>query len=68
MIEKIICPICKKTAKWKDNPFRPFCSERCKLIDLGRWAMEDYWMPGEKIEEEEKEKAGKENGENGGEE
>ena len=27
------------------NPFRPFCSERCKLIDLGQWASESYRVP-----------------------
>lgn len=33
------CPNCGKSAKWTPkNPFRPFCSERCKLIDLGAWA------------------------------
>lgn len=33
------CPTCGKGAKWTPrNPFRPFCSERCKLIDLGAWA------------------------------
>jgi len=31
------CPICKTAIKWEDNPFRPFCSERCKLIDLDNW-------------------------------
>ena len=32
------CPTCGKPALWnKDNPWRPFCSERCKLIDLGEW-------------------------------
>lgn len=36
------CPRCKKPALWHDNPARPFCSERCKLIDLGAWANEDY--------------------------
>ncbi len=37
------CPQCgKKTAWSKDNPHRPFCSERCKLIDLGAWANEEY--------------------------
>ncbi len=45
---KIRCPICKKEAFWDDNPFRPFCSERCKLIDLGKWASEDYRISGEK--------------------
>lgn len=36
------CPICDKPTTWKDNPYRPFCSERCKIIDLGNWASEDY--------------------------
>ena len=35
------CPICKKNVELKD-PFMPFCSERCKLIDLGNWADEKY--------------------------
>ncbi|MBU3915752.1 DNA gyrase inhibitor YacG, partial [bacterium] len=32
------CPTCEKKAVWKGNPHRPFCSERCRLIDLGKWA------------------------------
>jgi endogenous inhibitor of DNA gyrase (YacG/DUF329 family) len=39
------CPRCKKPAQWGNNPFRPFCSERCKMIDLGAWANEDYRVP-----------------------
>jgi endogenous inhibitor of DNA gyrase (YacG/DUF329 family) len=35
--------------EWKDNPWRPFCSERCKLIDFGRWAEEEYRVPGREI-------------------
>jgi len=57
---QIICPICKKKTTWEENPWRPFCSERCKLIDLGKWASGDYKIPGEKTEkseEEEKKKA-----------
>lgn len=39
----ISCPQCGKPAPYRaDNPFRPFCSERCKLGDLGAWANEDY--------------------------
>ncbi len=45
---KITCPICKKKIAWDDNLFRPFCSERCRLLDLGKWASEDYRIPGEK--------------------
>lgn len=36
------CPRCGEPSVWEDNPFRPFCSERCKLIDLGAWASEEY--------------------------
>ncbi len=39
------CPRCKKQAQWTGNSFRPFCSERCKMIDLGAWANEDYRVP-----------------------
>ena len=40
------CPQCGKTADLTpDNRFRPFCSERCKLIDLGAWATESYRVP-----------------------
>ncbi len=48
--KKILCPVCKKETRWEDNPFRPFCSERCRLVDLGKWASEDYRIPGEKKE------------------
>ena len=36
------CPICKRSVAWESNPFRPFCSERCELIDLGNWLEERY--------------------------
>ena len=37
------CPQCGKPVEWTaESRFRPFCSERCKLIDLGDWAMEKY--------------------------
>lgn len=35
------CPVCKKEVRFGD-PFMPFCSERCKLIDLGDWASEKH--------------------------
>lgn len=35
------CPICKKEVAL-DNPEMPFCSERCRLVDLGNWASEKY--------------------------
>ena len=39
---KVKCPECKKEAPWDNNEWRPFCSERCKMIDLGSWAKEDF--------------------------
>ncbi len=39
----VTCPTCGKEMEWDtSNRFRPFCSERCKLIDLGKWANEEY--------------------------
>lgn len=39
------CPTCEKPVDMAGNPNRPFCSERCQLIDLGRWLDESYSMP-----------------------
>jgi endogenous inhibitor of DNA gyrase (YacG/DUF329 family) len=39
------CPTCKNEITWDESPFRPFCSERCSLIDLGAWANGDYRIP-----------------------
>jgi len=40
------CPQCGGESVWNSaNAFRPFCSERCKLIDLGAWASESYRVP-----------------------
>ncbi len=36
------CPVCKKPTAWQGNPLRPFCSERCRLIDLDNWLSERY--------------------------
>src|SRR6266436_8727785 len=47
------CPTCGKPAEWQDNPWRPFCSERCKLIDFSRWANEEYRVPGKEINPDE---------------
>jgi endogenous inhibitor of DNA gyrase (YacG/DUF329 family) len=43
------CPSCKKPVEWKDNPWRPFCSQRCQLIDFSRWSEEEYRVPGRQI-------------------
>lgn len=42
---KLVCPTCRKTVRYSDLdeiPFRPFCSERCKMVDLGKWLNEEY--------------------------
>jgi len=41
------CPSCRAEVVWDGNPFRPFCSERCKTVDLGAWLTEGYRIPGE---------------------
>jgi endogenous inhibitor of DNA gyrase (YacG/DUF329 family) len=47
------CPTCNRPVQWTEAfPWRPFCSERCKLIDLGAWAAEKHAIPGEVIETE----------------
>ncbi|MGG2140403.1 DNA gyrase inhibitor YacG [Symbiopectobacterium sp. RP] len=42
----VSCPTCKKSVEWGENsPYRPFCSKRCQLIDLGEWADEEKRIP-----------------------
>lgn len=49
----VACPICNAAVPWvAENRWKPFCSERCKLIDLGQWATEKYRMPAEEQEPE----------------
>lgn len=53
MARKVRCPQCGQEAVWSpENPWRPFCSERCKLIDLGAWAAESYRIPAEENDPE----------------
>jgi endogenous inhibitor of DNA gyrase (YacG/DUF329 family) len=43
----VSCPRCGAKVEWTTaSRFRPFCSKRCKLIDLGEWAAERYRVPG----------------------
>jgi endogenous inhibitor of DNA gyrase (YacG/DUF329 family) len=45
-VKKVRCPQCGRESLWStENKYRPFCSERCKLIDLGAWASEVYRVP-----------------------
>jgi endogenous inhibitor of DNA gyrase (YacG/DUF329 family) len=50
------CPTCGKPVEWKDNPARPFCSERCQLVDLGKWVEGEYRVPGEAVPQEQNER------------
>ena len=44
------CPTCGRQTEWSDqSPYRPFCSERCKLIDLGAWLSEQRAIPGDAV-------------------
>ena len=42
---KVKCPNCETEFQYYDSKFRPFCSERCKMIDLGHWFEETYRVP-----------------------
>jgi endogenous inhibitor of DNA gyrase (YacG/DUF329 family) len=43
----VSCPHCGKSVPWNDeSAYKPFCSERCKLIDLGDWLLEKHVIPG----------------------
>jgi endogenous inhibitor of DNA gyrase (YacG/DUF329 family) len=47
---RLKCPTCSKTILWNDDfPFRPFCGDRCRLIDLGEWASENHRIAGEPL-------------------
>ncbi len=51
MTIKVKCPQCGKETEYSEkNPWRPFCCERCKIIDLGAWANGDYVIAGKPIE------------------
>ena len=44
---EVACPTCGKPVPWRsEQRWRPFCSERCKLIDLGDWLAEEHRIPG----------------------
>jgi endogenous inhibitor of DNA gyrase (YacG/DUF329 family) len=46
MPPRVRCPTCKREIAWSDEfPHRPFCSDRCRLIDLGAWLSEQHAIP-----------------------
>lgn len=59
MMKTVKCPTCGKPVAWSEaSKWRPFCSDRCRLIDLGEWAGEshrisgDAQLPEERVEQE----------------
>ncbi len=45
-VSRVRCPTCCQPVDWvPENPYRPFCSQRCRLIDLGTWADESNRLP-----------------------
>ena len=53
MTTTVECPTCKAPVTWNEFfPDRPFCSPRCRLIDLGAWAAEEHVTPGDKDEQD----------------
>lgn len=63
MSERYLCPQCKTQFTNKERWF-PFCSERCKLVDLGAWASEKYRIKGK--EEEDQVSSGEDDGDGSG--
>jgi endogenous inhibitor of DNA gyrase (YacG/DUF329 family) len=45
-------PVLPALVRWSDNPHRPFCSERCRLSDLGAWVTEQYRISGPPLDRE----------------
>ena len=50
MAREVTCPRCGTRHEWEGNRFRPFCSERCKMIVFGSWLEERHAIPGEPAE------------------
>ncbi len=51
-VQRVKCPTCRREIDWSQSPYRPFCSERCQLIDLGAWLTEKHAIPGEPAPDE----------------
>lgn len=49
MTRTATCPTCKQPSQKDGNKLFPFCSERCSMVDLGRWLNEDYRIPAEPV-------------------
>lgn len=58
---KVKCPQCDTVFEYYQSAFRPFCSERCKMIDLGHWFEETYVVPDKEHNNNEKQESDEEN-------
>ena len=59
------CPTCGRRIQWSEEfPWRPFCSERCKMVDLGAWFTERHTIPGEPADPDDPQAPPPENSEN----
>jgi uncharacterized protein len=54
MAAMVKCPTCRRPVEWSEaSAYRPFCSDRCRLIDLGAWLTEQHKIPDESAPEAE---------------
>jgi uncharacterized protein len=42
---RVKCPTCRRELDWETAPYKPFCSDRCRLVDLGAWLTEQHAIP-----------------------
>jgi endogenous inhibitor of DNA gyrase (YacG/DUF329 family) len=55
MVSVVKCPTCKRAVEWSEaSVYRPFCSDRCRLVDLGAWLVEKHVIPGEPAADEDR--------------
>jgi endogenous inhibitor of DNA gyrase (YacG/DUF329 family) len=60
------CPICRKPAeRTAENPWFPFCSNRCKVVDLSKWLNEEYRVPSQEEDEGDATRPGEDDGGHG---
>jgi hypothetical protein len=51
-VRSVPCPTCRRPTPWEGNPHRPFCSDRCRILDLGAWASERFRIAGDPVTDE----------------
>lgn len=55
-VKMVSCPHCKTEFNYYESEYRPFCQEKCKMIDLGNWLSENYTIASQgPVEEEDEE-------------